>query len=71
MLTLGAGRGAKLGRGLRQSQAAYLLLAPSLILFAVILAYPLLRPMIVAVRAVPPHANAPGWSGICPFSCPG
>jgi ABC-type sugar transport system permease subunit len=37
-----AGRGAELARSLRQSQAAYLLLAPFLILFVVILAYPLL-----------------------------
>jgi ABC-type sugar transport system permease subunit len=37
-----ASRGASIGRQLRQSQAAYVLLAPFLILFIIILAYPLL-----------------------------
>lgn len=37
-----AGRGARIAHSLRQSQAAYILLAPFLILFAVILAYPLI-----------------------------
>ena len=36
------GRGASFGRQLRESQAAYVLLSPFLILFVVILAYPLL-----------------------------
>src|ERR1043165_6978469 len=35
-------RGTSIGRQLRQSQAAYVLLAPFLILFVVILAHPLL-----------------------------
>jgi ABC-type sugar transport system permease subunit len=37
-----AGRAAEIGRVWRQSSAAYLLLAPFMILFVVILAYPLL-----------------------------
>jgi multiple sugar transport system permease protein len=37
-----SGRGASIGRQLRESQAAYVLLSPFLILFVVILAYPLL-----------------------------
>jgi ABC-type sugar transport system permease subunit len=42
-------RGAQLGRQLRQSQAAYLLLAPFLILFALILAYPLLYSLFLSL----------------------
>src|SRR5438874_6399672 len=37
-----ARRGAELGRALRQSQAAYILLSPFLLLFLLVLAYPLL-----------------------------
>jgi ABC-type sugar transport system permease subunit len=37
-----AGRGTRIGRTLRESRAAYLLLAPFLILFILVLAYPLL-----------------------------
>jgi ABC-type sugar transport system permease subunit len=44
-----AGRGAQFGRELRQSQAAYLLLAPFLILFVVILAYPLLTSLYLSL----------------------
>src|SRR5579872_4307524 len=40
--TRGVSRGCSFGRTLRQSQAAYILLAPFLILFVLVLAYPLL-----------------------------
>jgi ABC-type sugar transport system permease subunit len=52
-LTLGAaprtGRGMQLARSLRQSQAAYLLLSPFLLLFVVILAYPLLYSLFLSL----------------------
>lgn len=44
-----AGRGAQFGRELRQSQAAYVLLAPFLILFVIILAYPLLTSLYLSL----------------------
>jgi len=44
-----AGRGTQFGRELRQSQAAYLLLAPFLILFVIILAYPLLTSLYLSL----------------------
>ncbi|MBV8720306.1 MAG: sugar ABC transporter permease [Chloroflexi bacterium] len=44
-----AGRGAQIGRELRRSQAAYVLLAPFLILFVIILAYPLLTSLYLSL----------------------